>query len=617
MVERYWGARHVGGEDYAHLVLEDLGGIRASDLRDELERRGYRTRALTGDPSGALDALREGVPPILLLTGGNPALHYVVLVHADSSHVRIHDPNFGPSRRLSRDELMARWRGSGYLALLAVPAGADEETPTSAARRTPPREAAPTTEATPTTESAPTAGAAAPTEATTPGAPPPPALDSAMTLLRGGAHSRARKVATPLLDHPAAAGAAHRLLATSYFLSGRDLRALDHWNALAEPRVDLVEIRGTRHVRYHVMADRIGIRAREILTSHDLRMARRRLDAVPSLASSRIDYQPLADGTVEVQASVFEASRWPGPLTLGARGLGAFVDRRASVEVGPLFSAGDRWAAAGAWNPAQKLASASMATASRDLPGIVRLSLDWRRERHAGVAAGSVVREERLRAGLRLDEWVLPSVQVGVGGAMERWTDGSTVTGSGPDPGTRLGSAVVSLTWAPVNDLRLSATGERWWGASAAYGRGDLTLSTRAEVGSSSEVVATMGASAASAGAPRMVWPGAGTGEMREALLRGHPLDADGIIAGEGLGRRLLHGTVEYRLFRGLGPLRGGLSLFLDGARVAHGLEGPSPRTYVDPGAGLFLDTGDREVRLDVARGDGRWVLSARVAESR
>lgn len=612
MVERYWGARHVQGADYAHLVLEAEGGIRASDLRDELEARGYETRALTRDPDAVFGALRKGVPPILLLAGGDPALHYVVLTAADSAHVRIHDPNFGPSRRLSRDELMSRWQGSAYLALLAVPASAGTEA-TSPTTGDPPTGDAPPWErragAAGTISDPPPAGGPTPTRST--------ALDSAMSLLRQGDHPGARRMAAPLLDDPEAAAAARRVLATSYFLSGHRMRALDHWNALAEPKVDLVEVLGARHVRHHVMADRIGIRPGEILTAYDLRLARRRLDAIPSLASSRIDYRPLADGTVEVRASVFEASRWPGPLTLGARGLGALMDRRASVEVGPLFSAGDRWTAAGAWNPAQKLATASMATASRDLPGIVRLSLDWRRERHAGVAAGSVVREERLRAGLRLDEWVLPWLQVGVGGAMERWTAGSTDTGDGPDPGTRLGSAVVSLTWTPVDDLRLSATGERWWGAPTPYGKGDLTLSTRAEVGSSSEVVATMGASAASEGAPRMVWPGAGTGEIREALLRGHPLDPDGLIAGEGLGRRLFHGTVEYRLFHDLGPLRGGLSLFLDGARVAHGLDGPSPRTYVDPGAGLFLDTGDREVRLDVARGDGRWVLSARVAESR
>jgi ABC-type bacteriocin/lantibiotic exporter with double-glycine peptidase domain len=123
MVERFWGARRVYAEDYAHLVRAEEGGIRTTDLALALRRHGYRARALRNDPTLVLRRLEEGVPAIVLLDGGAPTLHYVVLTAVDPSRIHYHDPKLGPDRSAPRAELLSRWRRSGYWALHAEPAG--------------------------------------------------------------------------------------------------------------------------------------------------------------------------------------------------------------------------------------------------------------------------------------------------------------------------------------------------------------------------------------------------------------------------------------------------------------------------------------------------------------
>ena len=590
MVERYWGRRAVYADAYAHLVLEDEGGIRVSDLLSAMESRGLEVRVSTDEPGQALSALSRGVPPIVLLTGGEPALHYVVLVGADEERMWFHDPNFGPSRTLPRNRFMERWAGSGHLALLATPGDGADRASASPSPRDP--------------------------VAATPSPPAtPPVLDSAVAALRVGDHARARAFARHVLDDPRGPGdLARRVLATSFYLDGRPFEALTAWNALSEPVVDLVEIRGATRVRHHVMASDLGVEAGSLLTASGLRVARRRLAAIPAVATHRVDYAPLPDGTVEVRAFVTEEPRWPSPLSLVGEAVSAGVDREASVELGPFLPSGDRWTLGGAWRASQAWAHGSFATASRQLPGVAAVSVEWRREHHSATAPAPT--EERTRATLRLDRWVSASVRVGGGAALERWRAGAPGGGAGGGP-RRVGSVLARVTWSPATWLEAAASGESWWGRGADYRRGSVQLHLAAAVDGGWELRSTLGATTASRGAPRTVWPGAGTGEIREGLLRGHPLQVDGRIAGPGLGRRLLHGTVELRRFRRLGPLRAGLGIFLDGARAWPGEASSPPRTLFDPGAGLFVDTGGRELRIDVARGDEAWVVSGRVSPSR
>ena len=241
------------------------------------------------------------------------------------------------------------------------------------------------------------------------------------------------------------------------------------------------------------------------------------------------------------------------------------------------------------------------------------VGMEWRRERvRLGTGTSPVslaAEEERLRGFVELAEWVTPALSLRGGVGLERW----------PARG-RVGSVSVGMTWLGMeDDVRLSTSADHWRGGGEPFTRGSVALRLRRSLVGPVDGRISAGATAVSASAPAMVWPGAGTGRVRDPLLRGHPLEEDGAIAGPAFGRRLAYATGELRLSRRLGPLRYGGAVFVDLAkaweRSAQGAveQVPESPLLVDPGIGLFLDTGDRELRLDLARGESRWVLTAGV----
>lgn len=591
MVLRFWGERGVHGDDFGHLVQEERGGIATTDLVAALRQRGLTVRTVPDSPDAVFDALDDGVPSILLLEG-RPTLHYVVLVRVDGDDVWVHDPNFGPERRLSRPDLMEKWSASGRWALLAFPGpplteaeGDRHATPESSkgqkARNAPPEPSEGQEERSAT-------------------------IDSAMTALRAGDHEMARAVARTLLDDPSRSAVGRRILATSFYLEGEEEEALRHWNTVSEPRIDLVEIRGARQTRHHVLARRLGLEPGAILTEADLRLGRRRLSDVDALRRVRVSYEPLAGGDVEVRAYVQARSRWPGLRSGALRLATAVVDRRASIEIGPLMASGDRWRADGRLSDAQTFAAGEVSTASLHLPGTVSLGLEWRRERF-GDPSGGVSAEERLGGTLGLRDWLTPSVRAEGRLGLDRWRSGA-----------RMASAGLSAVWSTRDDgLRITGTADHWRGSALPYTRADLTVRGVRSVGDAADVRIEAGLSAASVDAPRMVWPGAGAGEVRDALLRGHPLAEDGAIRGPAFGRNLLHGTLEVRAFERVGPVLPGGSAFLDAARSWNGPGADASHRLVDPGLGAFLDTGENELLLDAALGERGWVLSAWVRSER
>jgi hypothetical protein len=128
-------------------------------------------------------------------------------------------------------------------------------------------------------------------------------------------------------------------------------------------------------------------------------------------------------------------------------------------------------------------------------------------------------------------------------------------------------------------------------------------------------LLAAAGLEAASARAPRALWPGAGAGHARRPLLRAHPLLDDGRIAGPVFGRRVRHATVEFRHW--LAPvarvLRVAPALFVDAAHATRRLDA-GDAWQVDAGIGLRLAApGSGVLRVDLARGlrDGAMQVSA------
>lgn len=603
MVERFWGVRGVYGEDFRHLVRNEEGGIRASELTAALTERGYSVDVFRDQPDRVFAALEEGVPPILLLESGATRLHYVVLVGREDDAAWIHDPNFGPSRRIGREELLHRWRASGYWALVATPTGAARTSEDGAVR-------------TSEEETASAGGSAS------------AAVEAAMQRLRAGDPEGARAAARELLDRgESEAAIGRRILATGWFLDGDRGRALEQWNELGEPTIDLVGIEGMGATRYHVAAERMALRHGEVLTAPSLTLARRRLSGLPSVQASRVDYRPLPDGTVEVQASVLEHRRVPGPRALAIQGVGGLLNRRMALDVGPLIAAGDRWRAAGSWRPAQRYVGGSVSVPAPPLPGIATVGFEWRRERF-GIQASQdggeapVVTERRRRASLELQEWVAPRIRFGASAALESWEVPSWSLGSGAlDTGVaeaRLFGGGLSARWASADDdVWLLARGDGWVGSGRSFGRGSLEAGVTIPRGTRREWRLRAGGIAVSRDAPRMLWPGAGSDRIRDPMLRAHGLVVDDAIRGPALGRQLLHGTAEHRVFGRLGPTRLGASVFLDAAHARLREGTARDRGFVDIGAGVFVGAGPDEVAVSLARGSSGWRLSAQVGSRR
>ena len=599
MVERYWGARGVYGHDFRHLVREAEGGIRTSELAAAMRERGYTVAVSSREPERALAALADGVPPILLLESGATRLHYVVLVAVEDDRVWIHDPNFGPRRELDRNELLRRWEASGYWALFLAPSAATL---------------------------APSAKASAPPpdpQQTAPGTPataPNPALDLAMERLRSGDTKGARAAAWPI----ASGGGNHadlgrRVVATSWFLEGERVRALAAWNELGEPAIDLVRIDGLAATRYHVASDRLARAHGAILTPTALALAARRLAQLPAVQQSRVDYMPLTDGTVEVRAAVLERGRAPGVQALAVEGVRGLVNQRMTVELGPLMAAGDRWRAAASWRPAQRFVGGAVSTPAPPLPGVATVGVEWRSERFAiraaaqEAAAPPVRTQHRRRGFLALQEWIHPRVRLGASLAAEAWQVPDWHVDS-PDESVRLMNAGLDARWVTDDDRSwLNARGDAWTGAARTFGRAGLEAGTTIPRGTHREWRLRAGGTAASPDAPAMLWPGAGTGDVRAPLLRGHRLVESGAIAGPAFGRALLHATAEHRFFRRLGPARAGVSLFADAAHARSRLGTAGNVTLVDLGVGLFVEAGEQESMVSLAYGADGWRLSARV----
>jgi hypothetical protein len=124
--------------------------------------------------------------------------------------------------------------------------------------------------------------------------------------------------------------------------------------------------------------------------------------------------------------------------------------------------------------------------------------------------------------------------------------------------------------------------------------------------GSVGALVLTSGINAVSAAAPLALWPGAGEGHARRALLRAHPLLVDGVISGPMFGERLAYANAEARhWFEKPLLVRIGVAAFTDVARVWRPLSSTGNPFQVDVGFGLRLRVPGRQgiLRVDYGRG--------------
>src|SRR5262249_10603322 len=121
MVFRFWGDRHADVQQFQSLVDARAGGIADGTLIEAIRARGWTTQRLDGSVATIREQLDAGHPLILLIEDRPLRYHYVVAVGRDDEHVFVHDPTWGPARRLVVSELVRRWKPTGFWTLLVVP----------------------------------------------------------------------------------------------------------------------------------------------------------------------------------------------------------------------------------------------------------------------------------------------------------------------------------------------------------------------------------------------------------------------------------------------------------------------------------------------------------------
>jgi hypothetical protein len=629
MVFRYWGERRAGVRQFEPLVDRRAGGIPADSLAAAIAARGWTTERVDGTLEAIGAHLSRGQPLILLIEVRPRRYHFVVAVDVGPDNVVVHDPAVGPSRRYSRRAFAAAWSPAGNWALSVRPGAHVPGSGTSTL---------------PLSSESPAAAAPAAAASRAP-SPCEHALAEAVDTIRaeglrladellGAVRSRCPASSGPISElagvrfaerrwHEAEALAeeavgldpsdeyAWDVLGSSRFVQNDEGRALEAWNVIGRPRVDSVQIEGLALTRYALVAEALGLVPGEPLTRHDLEAAARRLDDLPTRSSSRVDYVPEGDGWTTVRAAIVERSRRPhGWLGWASAAAASVVDREVTVNVPGWSGQGELWTASWRfWPKRPRVAFGLKAPRTGRLPGVVAVELSHASQTYASDAAGGDVVQDQLHAGVSLGHWVTSVWRYEASGGVDRWDGDRTAA-----------SAALAIDRRFARDrVGVTASGRHFWPLDG--GRGFRLGSVGAAVQSSTAhdglvLVLSGGYRATSSEAPLALWPVAGDQTADSLLLRAHPLTENGIVEGEGFGRRLASLTAEGRRWLARPSLvRLAVAGFVDVARATGGLRAAADgRVNADAGLGLRVRVPGRDgvIRVDYAVGlsDRAWALT-------
>lgn len=610
MVLRYWGEHDVTADTFAPLVDRSAAGIRTGALVAELNRRGWMTTAVAGTDPLLTGELAAGRPVIALIQDRPGTFHYIVLVAVTADRVILHDPARAPFRVLSRAEFDRRWKASDrWMAVVTPPARA--EAPAPAAPAIGPATPADScdgriqrgiaqAQANDLTAAEQTLVAAL--------ACPGPAAGRELAGVRALQRrwDEAATLATQALALDPSDAYTWRLLGTSRFLLNRPMAALDAWNYVGEPLLDLLQVEGLVHTRQRPVERLIALEPGTPVTAGAFARGERALRELPSAAASRLELLPASPGRAVVRAVMVERPLLPhGPWSLGAIGANAVIARTLGVTFGSFSGGGESLAVEWRFWPQRPRLAASF-RAPAPWPGtwgvdvygesqaFDRLLPEAQRRGGRLVAAGWATHAWRLELRGGADRWVAPHVTAAaLGGTVAKTTPGDRVT------------------------VRASVDG---WAGSANFASGLAgVMATTAARGAQPRFVVTVNAAAVgvTSHTPLDLWPAGDTGQARAFLLRAHPVLDAGRLRIDQLGRRLAHGSVEaQRWWNGPAFSRVGAAAFVDAARTSSRLQPADGMGQVDVGVGVRLSSTlvPGGIALDVAHGlrDGRTAFSAR-----
>ena len=618
MVLRYWGSRDVFAQDFAPLLDRSTFGIPTSSLVKAVRARGGAAIETRDAESiaGLRTALDLGRPAIALIEDTPATYHYVVVVARTDAVVIFHDPARAPFRVMTVDAFDRVWSTTGRWMLVALAKPSNDGPSTNVADVEKTR--AGTCDAL-VTQNVALANAGQRAEAD---AGLTAALDLCATEasvwreLAGLRFVESRWAESSRL----AQQAVHRdpddvhawtLVATSEFLQNHWTAALNAWNHVDQPRVDVVAVEGADRTRHPVIVSSVGLRPRELLTADRFERATRRLEALPVASSTRLRLQPDAEGRATVQAVVVERDVHPrGLIPVGALAGSALFRHEVAADVaGPTGSA-ELWSAAWRWSSGRPRVSFRLAMpAPNGLRGVATIDAWWEREsyRTSTTPFDDPSRIVRRSVRVSLADWAPHQLRWLTGAALDRIDSQDFIAIDGLLDKRFIGDRVA-----------VGAAGT-WWsgvGGSQGFGRAALTTAWRSARSPASAWSGGLGVATVTETAPMIVWPGAGTGQSRDMLLRAHPLLDRGAIVGNAFGRRLVHASIEYQP-AGVTTARGRVSAaaFVDAARIWDQRETSSRPFLMDVGVGLRLQAAGiaRGIRVDVAYGlrDRRRALSA------
>ena len=611
MVERYWGRRGVSAEEFAALVRPELQGITQSDLADAARERGWRVHVLEATPEDVRSQLGQRAPVIALIQAAPGRYHYVVLIEWTDERVVYHDPAVGPSRKVGVDRFLVKWATTGNWAMVLLPderlgAGVDSLAPSAAAvspeppLRCPPwdtwaNEAVQADRLGSATRFLEHAHSVCPGDDLV-------VRDLAGVLFRQERWSDAARIGDEYVLRRPGDPYGWRLVASSRFLAGDRRSALEAWNHVHLPVVDLVRIDGLERTRYRTVADAVALHPGTVITSARLELARRRVAALPTVRRASVEYQPVPGDRAEVRTAVAERplvlDGWPW----AARGaLGALVHEELRLELASPTGSGELLTGRWRWDGARpRLGMQLQVPVTISLPGVLRLEGAWERQRfRLGLVPGDTAVEERRTGVLEFDAWATSRLRSAVGIRLDRWAGGGSSfagTAAGElrlaDDRFVLGVSAVHAVGSGGADQFTTAGARASWRSLAGHDR--TVLSGR------------VGLDLASDGAPLVVLPVVGTDPSEVIPLRAHRLVTDGRIAGANLGRTIVHGGLASD--RTLWDLRFatlGLGLFADFAGILSSPATPRDAFYLDAGGGLRVGiggTGGPTLRIDLAR---------------
>jgi len=624
MVFRYWGDVHADVQQFAPLVDERAGGIATDVLVSAIEERGWRTFPMAGSIERLEEQLEKGRPIVILVADRGVRNHYLLVTGIEGDAVIVHDPTWGPSRRVAVADLLRVWEPTGFWSLVVLPAekglslGDRDHVPVERSSRPvdvgsggqPENGIGPQArrcdvlleEAIERADARPLSDAydildgvhaQCPAEAA-------PLREMAGVRFAEGRWGDAEDLAERATALDGDDGYAGQVLASSRFMQSDFTGALRAWNRAGRPSINLVEISGLDSTRFQTVAAAMGLSPNMLLTESAFRRAERRLQQLPRFADSRLTFIPEADGFVTVNAAVVErgvprgAAEWTTSAAIAA------VDREARIALPGPTGQGEMWSATWRWwNNRPQVAFGFAAPGRGQSGGVWRVDAGWESQQYYPTFS-----ETRTHGALTFSDWLTGSLRYSVSAGIDTWHgpsfEGRTVFAGGllerrwlGDRWSIDGSATI---WAePSGGVFHTVAGRV---AFKSPPRADRWV-----------YLADAGVEQAGSNAPLALWPRAGTDTRERVLLRAHPLFEDGVIDLTGpsvLGRTLLYSHGEAQRWIGsAGPARVGVAMFADVAQTSRAQTSQAGRTQIDVGAGVRLRAPGfaATLRVDVARG--------------